>query len=64
MNAILDYALLQYRNPYKYFFMLMMILWSAKTTELLKIDPDNTVMTCVYLIIIVFIIRSIVEKDV
>ena len=47
MNAILDYALLQYRNPYKYFFMLMMILWSAKTTELLKIAPDNMVMTCV-----------------
>lgn len=44
--------------------MLMMILWSAKTTELLKIAPDNMVMTCVYLIIIVFIIRSIVEKDV
>jgi predicted phosphatase len=43
MNAILDYALLQYRNPYKYFFMLMMILWSAKTTELLKIAPDNMV---------------------
>ncbi len=54
MNAILDSALLRYRNPYKYFFMLMMILWSAKTTELLKIDPDNTVMTAVYLLIISF----------
>ena len=44
--------------------MLMMILWSAKTTELLKIAPDNMVMTCVYLIIIVFYYQSIVEKDV
>ena len=62
MNAILDYALLQYRNPYKYFFMLMMILWSAKTTELLKIAPDNMVMTCVYLIIIVFYYQKYCRK--
>lgn len=39
MNAILDYALLQYRNPYKYFFMLMMILWVCEDYRTVENSP-------------------------
>lgn len=54
MKDLLKTVLLQRIDFSKYIFMLMMILWSAKTTDLLAIDPDNTVMAIVYITIIIF----------
>lgn len=55
MNSILNSKIQRHKNNHcKYFFTFMMILWSAKTTDLLKIDPNNTIMTSIYLLIIGF----------
>lgn len=39
---------------WKYFYMLLMILWSAKTTNLLKIGPENPILSIIYLLIIFY----------
>lgn len=41
-------------KKWKYFYMLMMILWSSKTTNLLKIGPENPILSVLYLLIIFY----------